>query len=39
LGFDVSLTTLLCKRVIVAKSKEMKIGSILAEYSKECYGS
>jgi hypothetical protein len=39
LGFDASLTTLLCKTVIVAKSKEMKSGSILTEYSKKCYGS
>jgi hypothetical protein len=33
------LTTLLCKKNIVAKSKEVKIGSDLAQSSKEYYGS
>jgi hypothetical protein len=31
--------TLLCKKCIVAKSKEVETGSNLAESSKECYGS
>jgi hypothetical protein len=30
---------LLCKRITVAKSKEVKTRSNLAEYSKEDYGS
>jgi hypothetical protein len=30
---------LLCKKIIVAKSKEVKTGCNLAEYSKEGYGS
>jgi hypothetical protein len=33
------LTTLACKKVIVAKSKEVKIGCNLAESSEEGYGS
>jgi hypothetical protein len=33
------LTTLLCKRITVAKSKEVKITSNLAESFKEGYGS
>jgi hypothetical protein len=33
------MTTLLCKRVTVAKFKEVKTGSNLAESSKEYYGS
>jgi hypothetical protein len=32
-------TTLLCKQIIVAKSKEVKTGSNLAESSKGGYGS
>jgi hypothetical protein len=37
---DARLATLLCKRKItVAKSKEVKTGSNLAESSKEGYGS
>jgi hypothetical protein len=35
---DARLTTLLCKIVTVAKSKEMKTGSNLAGSSKEGYG-
>jgi hypothetical protein len=31
--------TLLCKKMIAAKSKEVKTGSNLAESSKEGYGS
>jgi hypothetical protein len=38
-GLDAGLTTLLCKRSIVAKSKEVKTGSSLAEFSKEGWGS
>jgi hypothetical protein len=30
--------TLLCKRIIVAKSKETKTGCNLEEFSKEGYG-
>jgi hypothetical protein len=30
---------MLCTIITVAKSKEMKTGSNLAECSKECYGS
>jgi hypothetical protein len=38
--FDARLTTLLCKRKItVAKTKEVKTESNLAESSKEGYGS
>jgi hypothetical protein len=36
---DARLTHLLCKKITVAKSKEVKIGSNLAESSKEGYGS
>jgi hypothetical protein len=36
---DARLTTLLCKRITVAKPKEVKTGSNLAESSKEDYGS
>jgi hypothetical protein len=37
---DARLTTLLCeKKIIVAKSKEVKTGSNLSESSKEGYGS
>jgi hypothetical protein len=40
---DARLTTLLCKNIIVAKSKEVKTGwsnsRYLAEFSKEGYGS
>jgi hypothetical protein len=39
LEFDSRPTTLLCKEFIVAKFKEVKTGSILAESSKEYYGS
>jgi hypothetical protein len=35
---DARLTTLLCKKITVAKSKELKTGRNLAEPSKECYG-
>jgi hypothetical protein len=34
-GLDASLTTLLCKRITVVKSKEVKTGYNLAEASKE----
>jgi hypothetical protein len=36
---DPKLATLLCKKIIVAKSKEVKTGCNLAESSKEGYGS
>jgi hypothetical protein len=36
---DARLTTLLRKIIIVAKSKEVKTGSNLVEFSKEGYGS
>jgi hypothetical protein len=36
---DTRLRTLLCKRIIVAKSKEMKTGCNLAESPKGDYGS
>jgi hypothetical protein len=36
---DPRLTALLCKKIIVAKSKEVNTGSDLAESSKEDYGS
>jgi hypothetical protein len=36
---DAKLTTLLCKKIIVTKSKEVKPGYSLAEYSKDGYGS
>jgi hypothetical protein len=36
---DARLTTLLCKKIIVAKSKEVKSRSNVAESSKEGYGS
>jgi hypothetical protein len=36
--FDRSLTILFCKSVIVAKSKEVKAVSNMAEFSKEGYG-
>jgi hypothetical protein len=36
---DARLTTLLCEINVVAKSKEVKTGSNLAEPSKEGYGS
>jgi hypothetical protein len=38
-GLDARLTTLLCKKSIVAKSKELKTGCNLAESSKDGYGS
>jgi hypothetical protein len=38
-GLDARLTTLLCKRIIVAKSKEVKTGSYLSESFKKGYGS
>jgi hypothetical protein len=38
-GFDIRLKTLLRKRITVAKSKKVKTGSNLAEFSKEVYGS
>jgi hypothetical protein len=31
--------TLLCKKIVVTKSKEVKTGCNLIESSKECYGS
>jgi hypothetical protein len=36
---DDILTTLLCKTITVAKSKEVKTGSNLSESSKEDHGS
>jgi hypothetical protein len=36
---DAGLTTLLCKKIIVTKSEEVKTGRHLAESSKEGYGS
>jgi hypothetical protein len=36
---DVRLTTLLCKKIIVAKSKEVKTGSNMAELPVEVYSS
>jgi hypothetical protein len=36
---EAKLTTLLCKTIIVAKSKEVKTGCNLTESSKERYGS
>jgi hypothetical protein len=39
LVLDARLTTLLCKKIIVAKSKEVKTGCNLAESSKEDCGS
>jgi hypothetical protein len=36
---DARLKTLLCKNIIVSKSKEVKTGSNLAESSKEGYVS
>jgi hypothetical protein len=36
---DAKLTTLLCKKNIVAKYKKVKTGCNLAESSKEGYGS
>jgi hypothetical protein len=36
---DARPTTLPCKQIIVAKSKEVKTGCNLAESSKEGYGS
>jgi hypothetical protein len=36
---DARLTTLLCKKSIVANSKEVKTGCDLAESSKDGYGS
>jgi hypothetical protein len=38
-GLDTRLTTLLCKKTTVAKSKEVESGCNLAESSKEGYGS
>jgi hypothetical protein len=37
-GLDARLTTLLCKKVAVTKSKEVKTGCNLTESSKEGYG-
>jgi hypothetical protein len=39
LGLDAKLTNLLCTNIIVAKSKGVKTGCNLAEYSKEACGS
>jgi hypothetical protein len=36
---DMRLMTLLCKKIIVAKSGELKTECNLAEFSKEGYGS
>jgi hypothetical protein len=36
---DARLTTLLCKKITVPKSKGVTNGCNLAESSKECYGS
>jgi hypothetical protein len=36
---DASLTALLCKKITVAKSKEVKTACNLAKSSKESYGS
>jgi hypothetical protein len=36
---EARLTSLLCKKINVAKSKEVKTGLNLAESSKEGYGS
>jgi hypothetical protein len=38
-GLETRLTTLLCKRITVVKSRDVKTGSNLAELSKEGYGS
>jgi hypothetical protein len=38
-GLNARLTTLLCKKIIVAKSKEVKTRSNLAELFKKGYGS
>jgi hypothetical protein len=38
-GLEPGLTILLCERIIVAKSKEVKTGYSLAEYSEERYDS
>jgi hypothetical protein len=38
-GFDARLTTFFCKKIIVAKSKDVKPGSNLAISSKEGYGT
>jgi hypothetical protein len=38
-GLDAILKNLFCKKNIVAKSKDVKIGCDLAESSKEGYGS
>jgi hypothetical protein len=39
LGFGSKGTVFLCKKFSVAKSKEVKTGSNMAEFSKERYGS
>jgi hypothetical protein len=36
---DARLTTLLCKKIIVAKPKEVKTGCNPTESSREAYGS
>jgi hypothetical protein len=36
---DARLTTMLCKRISDVKYKDVKTGSILAEFSKDGYGS
>jgi hypothetical protein len=38
-GLDAKLRTMLCKNIIVTKSKEVKTGLYLAVSSKEGYGS
>jgi hypothetical protein len=37
-GLDARLRTLLCKKIIVAKFKEVKLGCKMTESSKEGYG-
>jgi hypothetical protein len=36
---DLRLATLLCKKFIAAKSRDVKTGCNLSEFSKEGYGS
>jgi hypothetical protein len=38
-GFYTRLITLLCKKTVIAKTKEVKPGSNVVEFSKEGYGS
>jgi hypothetical protein len=39
LGLDPRLTNFLCKKNIIAKSKKVKTGCSVTEFSKEGYGS